>query len=174
MLFDEISKLEISKLEISKCYVIFHFYFFNVQNWDRQEGRDSCLKINKYFEISNFEISSNSFSYDMPATLIMKNLLVWNVSKWVWWPCKSGVIFSVYDCTAKASKKFSFYSWIVPYIFVISISMLAYDLSQWKILLMVNIQKLDNTIIALKQQLLGVILCFFMHLKWPFLLRLFA
>jgi hypothetical protein len=35
-------------------------------------------------------------------------------------------------------------------------------------------KKLDNSIIALKQQLLSVILCCFMHFKWPFLLRLFA
>ena len=43
-----------------------------IQNWDSQEGRDSCLKINKYFEISNFEISSNSFSYDMPGASNIK------------------------------------------------------------------------------------------------------
>ena len=37
---------EISKLENLKYYVIFCFdFFFNVQNWDNQEGRDSCLKI---------------------------------------------------------------------------------------------------------------------------------
>ena len=35
-------------------------------------------------------------------------------------------------------------------------------------------KKLDNTIIALKLQLLGVFLCFFMHLKWPFLFRFFG
>jgi hypothetical protein len=32
----------------------------------------------------------------------------------------------------------------------------------------------NNNMIALKQQLLGIILCFFMHLKWPWLLRFFA
>ena len=32
----------------------------------------------------------------------------------------------------------------------------------------------DNNIIAIKQQLLGVILCFFMHLKWPWLMGFFA
>ena len=32
----------------------------------------------------------------------------------------------------------------------------------------------DKNIIALKQQLVGIILCFFMHLKWPWLLRFFA
>ena len=43
---------EMSKLEISKYYEIFYFdFFFNVQNWDSPEGRDSCLKINKYYVI---------------------------------------------------------------------------------------------------------------------------
>jgi hypothetical protein len=32
----------------------------------------------------------------------------------------------------------------------------------------------DNNIIARKQQLLGIILCCFMHLKWPWLLYFFA
>ena len=32
----------------------------------------------------------------------------------------------------------------------------------------------EHIIIALKQQLLGMILCFFVHLKWPWLLRFFA
>ena len=32
----------------------------------------------------------------------------------------------------------------------------------------------DNNIIALKEQLLGIILCLFMHLKWQWLLRFFA
>ena len=32
----------------------------------------------------------------------------------------------------------------------------------------------EHIIIALKQQLLGIILWFFMHLKWPWLLRFFA
>ena len=35
-------------------------------------------------------------------------------------------------------------------------------------------KKLDNTIIALKLQLLGVFLCFFTHLKRPFLFRFFG
>jgi hypothetical protein len=41
-----------SYLEISKYYIFFDFdFFFNVQNWDSQEGRDSCLKTNKYYVI---------------------------------------------------------------------------------------------------------------------------
>jgi flagellar biosynthesis protein FliR len=32
----------------------------------------------------------------------------------------------------------------------------------------------DNNIIVLKQQLFGIILCFFMHLKWLRLLRFFG
>jgi hypothetical protein len=32
----------------------------------------------------------------------------------------------------------------------------------------------DNNLIALKQQLLGIILCFFMYSKWPWLLQFFA
>ena len=37
-------------------------------------------------------------------------------------------------------------------------------IAQWKMLVVVNIKKLDNnSILALKQQLLGVILYFFMH-----------
>ena len=40
----------------SEYYVILILmFFFNVQNWDRQQSRDSCLKINKYYII--FEIS---------------------------------------------------------------------------------------------------------------------
>ena len=30
---------------------IYFCFFFNVQNWDSQQGRDSCLKINKYYVI---------------------------------------------------------------------------------------------------------------------------
>ena len=51
--------------KFSNYYVISILIFFQVQNWDRwdsQQGRDSCLKINKYygiFKISNFKISSN-------------------------------------------------------------------------------------------------------------------
>ena len=37
--------------EFSKYYVIFILIFFNLQNWDSQQGRDSCLKINKYYVI---------------------------------------------------------------------------------------------------------------------------
>ena len=40
---------------------IYSDFFFNVQNWDSQQGRDSCLKINKCyvtFKLSNFKISS--------------------------------------------------------------------------------------------------------------------
>jgi hypothetical protein len=33
---------------------------------------------------------------------------------------------------------------------------------------------LGSFLIALKQQLLDIILCFFMHLKWLWLLRFFA
>ena len=32
----------------------------------------------------------------------------------------------------------------------------------------------EHKVITLKQQFLGINLCFFMHLKWPFLLRFFA
>ena len=52
------------------CNILF-WIFFKVQNWDSRDSRDSCLKIENitwYFKISNFKISSNSFSYDMPAT----------------------------------------------------------------------------------------------------------
>ena len=50
------------------CNILF-WIFFKVQNWDSQEGRDRCLKINKYYVIfQDFQISSNSFSYGMPAT----------------------------------------------------------------------------------------------------------
>ena len=41
--------IEIRNIEIL-CNILFWF-FFNVQNWDSQEGRDSCLKINKYYVI---------------------------------------------------------------------------------------------------------------------------
>ena len=38
--------------EFSKYYLIFIcFVFFNLQNWDSQQGRDSCLKIYKYYVI---------------------------------------------------------------------------------------------------------------------------
>ena len=36
------------------------------------------------------------------------------------------------------------------------------------------LKKYDNNIIALKQQLLGINFYFFMHLKWPWLLRFFV
>ena len=37
---------------IFEYYVIFILtFFFNVQNWDLQQARDSCLKINKYYVI---------------------------------------------------------------------------------------------------------------------------
>ena len=53
-----------------------YFIFIFIQRKPSQEGRDSCLKINNYYvEISDIEISSNSFSYDMPATQ------VWNPIK---------------------------------------------------------------------------------------------
>ena len=34
------------------------WFFFKVQNWDSQQGRDSCLKINKYYVI--FENSTHT------------------------------------------------------------------------------------------------------------------
>ncbi len=49
-------------------------------------------------------------------------------------------------------------------------------LAQWKLQSATenNSKQIEHTIIALKQQLLGVIFCFFMHLRWLWLLRLFA
>ena len=41
-------------VEFSKYYVIFILIFFNVQNWDSQQGRDSCLKTNIYYVMSSF------------------------------------------------------------------------------------------------------------------------
>ena len=37
-----------------------------------------------------------------------------------------------------------------------------------------NSKQIEHSIIALKQQLLGVILCFFLNLRWPWLLRFFG
>ena len=41
--------LEVRNLEI--LHNILFWFFFKVENWDSQEGRDSCLKINKYYII---------------------------------------------------------------------------------------------------------------------------
>ena len=54
---------------------VYFDFFFNVQNWDSQQDRDSCLKINKYYVI--FENSTiwhipNSFFYVKPGTLMLK------------------------------------------------------------------------------------------------------
>ena len=47
--------LEVRNLEILRN--ILFWFFFHVQIWDSQEGRDSCLKINKYYVIfRDFEI----------------------------------------------------------------------------------------------------------------------
>ena len=61
--------------EFLKNYVIFILIFFNVQNLDSQQDRDSCLKINKYyviFENSTIRHIPNSFSYVKPGTLMLK------------------------------------------------------------------------------------------------------
>ena len=55
---------------------IFEYYVIFVQNWDSQQGRDSCLKINNYyviFENSTIRHLPNSFSYEKPGTLYSKN-----------------------------------------------------------------------------------------------------
>ena len=53
----------------------------------------------------------------------------------------------------------------------------SFDISHCKIYyysIEIKVFQVDNNIIALKQQLLGIILCFFMYLKWPWLLHFFA
>ena len=54
---------------------IYFDFLFNVQNWDSQQGRDSCLKINTYYVIfqnSTIRHIPNSFSDEKPVTWITK------------------------------------------------------------------------------------------------------
>jgi hypothetical protein len=43
---------------------IYFDFFFNIQNWERQQGRDSCLKMNRYYVV--FQKFNNSTQPTQP------------------------------------------------------------------------------------------------------------
>ena len=70
-------------VEFSNFRNITKYFFFNWQNWDSQQGRDSCLKMNKY--VSKNPHISNNFSYDMTESKVIqffsRETIVWDESQ---------------------------------------------------------------------------------------------